>query len=312
MASWPSETSSILAEEDNSVGPDQSTFSLLHVMMKQAYIPGETRHGTVQSTYAHESIEFNINLTKGRELIPLGVATLVITGDDEEEEVVINLPAKPVGLLGHKRKVVVADDKKKRRPATPTRIFKPKVKRAAFASDPDRKFNLDENATLRVAVQVIPHGVIKETEAAAARKGKTPKDGMENSLHASTKEADKRAKMMAFLAETRLQTTPKPVKVVTSPASDHRTGFFCGALCAPPQDIMKPMSTRHDEKAKLNLSDVRTEAMDDYMRHEFGMSSSVVSSVSGSESSESESDWSSDEDKLVHINRRVVIRRRDG
>ena len=44
-------------------------------------------------------------------------------------------------------------------------MFKKKLKRAAFPSDPKRKYYLDENATLRVTVSLTPQEAINDARA---------------------------------------------------------------------------------------------------------------------------------------------------
>ncbi|KAG7359879.1 hypothetical protein IV203_034977 [Nitzschia inconspicua] len=136
-ASWPSEQSS-LHLDDGSI--DRSSFQIIRCMQQSTFIQGVG----VGSNHIPETVELRINLSRGTELIRLGTATLVINGD-EEGEVSMNIPAKPALLDARKMK------KKKNK----------RNKYGYFSDDSTRRYFLDDNATLRVGIQVIPEEAVR-------------------------------------------------------------------------------------------------------------------------------------------------------
>ena len=79
-ASWSSGPGYEALEEQNG---QPSTFQLLRVMKHQAYRAG-TKIGQV-SGYIHETIELCVFAGRSKELVPLGITSLVITGDEDGE-----------------------------------------------------------------------------------------------------------------------------------------------------------------------------------------------------------------------------------
>jgi hypothetical protein len=133
-ASWPSEQST-LQQDDGAV--DRSSFQIIRCMQQTSFVPGVG----AGSNYSPETVELRINLSRGTELIRLGTASLVINGD-EEGEVSMNIPAKPIPLNTKKLK-------------------KKKNKYGYFSEDPTRRYFLDDNATLRIGIQVIPEEAVR-------------------------------------------------------------------------------------------------------------------------------------------------------
>eukprot|EP00934_Nitzschia_sp_Nitz4_P003973 Nitzschia sp. Nitz4//scaffold178_size73299//59350//60756//NITZ4_005717-RA/size73299-processed-gene-0.35-mRNA-1//-1//CDS//3329539176//3963//frame0 len=134
QASWPSEQS-MLNRDTSAI--ERSSFHLSRCMKQNSFTPG-TGAG---SNYVHETLELRINLSRGTELIRLGVATLVISGE-EEGEVQMNIPAKPL--------------RQKEKKLTRNRVKFKSNKYGFFTTDLTRRFYLDENATIRVGVRVFP------------------------------------------------------------------------------------------------------------------------------------------------------------
>ena len=208
LARWPASDacqSSFVGAHDDKVNPshdqmllDQSTFALERVMMKEPY--DRTTQALSSSHFVRETIEVQINLSKGTEMIPLGVATMVVNGD-EEGPIIMSVPAKAVVYKGKKK--VVRDDHKRRdkqsknstathtssasktnassvhhqhattacsTPLSAARLFQKSSRKMAFPSDPTRRYTLDDNASLKIALQVIPNEALKETAAAKARR----------------------------------------------------------------------------------------------------------------------------------------------
>jgi hypothetical protein len=137
-ASWPSEQP--LQEDDAAM--DRSSFKIIRCMQQSTYVPGVG----VGSNYINQTVELRINLSRGTELIRLGTATLVINGD-EEGELTMSIPARPALL----------NPKKSKR--------KKKNKYGYFLDDHTRRYYLDENATLKVGIQVIPEVAVRFAQA---------------------------------------------------------------------------------------------------------------------------------------------------
>ena len=321
-ASWAADAAIPLLHDEEHV-EEPSTFTLLRVMMREPFHPDDTRAGTNIPSFVHETIDLRINLAKGNELIPLGIATLVISGD-EEGQVLMSVPAKSVRVKKGKT-ILVESDRGTRQPRRPA-IFRRKVPaRPSFGSDPLRKYALDENATLRVLVQAIPHGTLKAAEASKARREMM----MRRELKRLTEENSIVESKAARLArkEARLQqlsemgpSTPKEVPLPkTLPQSEPIFSFFCGSnFCTSivkeedDNDIVNNVLA--DTKFATKKMDVSANSgtIDQFFKEQLGISypsSSDMSSVSGSvSSSESESD---EEEKFGrHINRKIVVAHR--
>jgi hypothetical protein len=322
MASWPAETAIPFLHGDDVI--EQSTFTLLRVMMRQPYTSGDTRASTNISTYVQDTIDLKINLARGRELIPLGVATLVISGD-EDAPVVVNVPAKSVRVKNGKATVVGASSKKKSRAP---KIFRKVPALPCFVSDPSRKFNLDENATLRVSIQTIPHGTLKAAEASRARREimirKELNRMQDESSVAVESKTSRRARREAILEELSKLGPPTPTNIplfgqlksqLQSQSLKSSLGLFCGSqLCmAQVKEEVEPFDEKELKMIKKAMDyTVDTRTIDNYLKDQLGMSyassSEDLSSVSGSESSsQSESE---EEDVQRHLNRKITIRHR--
>lgn len=129
--------------------PDpQSSFQILRMMMKKPY---SKNHVLVQN-YIHEQVQIGINLCRGGELMRLGVATLIITGE-EEGQVMMHVPTRPVSNPGIQCKKHTSRNMKK------------EVRRNKFSfSNDDKIFRLDENASLYLGVQVNPQRDVEAAE----------------------------------------------------------------------------------------------------------------------------------------------------
>ena len=84
MAQWQEPKPAFLQKEGESVD-NQSSFTFLRVMMREPLsLSGELQGAnTSASKYVHETLNIEINLSRGKEIIPLGIATLAISGDEE-------------------------------------------------------------------------------------------------------------------------------------------------------------------------------------------------------------------------------------
>eukprot|EP00542_Grammatophora_oceanica_P015787 CAMPEP_0194032762 /NCGR_PEP_ID=MMETSP0009_2-20130614/5628_1 /TAXON_ID=210454 /ORGANISM="Grammatophora oceanica, Strain CCMP 410" /LENGTH=505 /DNA_ID=CAMNT_0038673293 /DNA_START=48 /DNA_END=1565 /DNA_ORIENTATION=+ len=316
VASWPAGTAPNASAVDADLA-EHSTFTLSRVMMKEQYLP--ERSGTLMSGYVHETIDLTINLSRGREIIPLGVASLVISGD-EEGTLYMNLPAKAVRVVGKKQFIYNRREEEEKKRAMTPRMFKTRPKKIRFKSDPQSYYTLDENASLKVSVQVFPNSVPKETAASKARKEVdrylVEEDGSSREQVQAMKEARKRARMKSYMDNSLTEpTTPQPVesegsRLTATDSQEESSGFFCGSLCSFSQPSGAEYPTPSFQQ-DLEESTMQNSTVDEYLKENLtrmSMDSSVLSSVSGSES-ESDSDDETEDGRLVHINRRIVVRK---
>lgn len=123
---------------DDDSSREQSSFELVRCMQESN---NENAVGNLGSKYVHETVELQLSLSRGTEMIHLGTASLVLSGE-EEVEVKMNIPTK---RTEHKQ-------------ASKQKV-KTKGKRANkygyFSDDLTRRYFLDENATFRIGVQAI-------------------------------------------------------------------------------------------------------------------------------------------------------------
>jgi len=110
-----------------------------------------------------EEIKLQIGLMRGKEILTLGVANLVITGD-EEDEVIMDIP------------IIATKDPVKEDPLrspsplrrTGSKLFgnsQKTVKKQSFPSDSKRKYKLDENALIRLHVKVVPDSTVNSSSS---------------------------------------------------------------------------------------------------------------------------------------------------
>jgi hypothetical protein len=134
-------------DEDNYPDP-QSSFQLIRMMMKKPY----SRAQVLVENYIHEQVQIGINLCRGGELMRLGVATLIITGE-EEGQVMMHVPTRPVSNAGIQYKKHTSRARKK----------EIKKNKFSFQND-DKVYRLDENASLYLGVQVNPQRDVEAAE----------------------------------------------------------------------------------------------------------------------------------------------------
>lgn len=307
MAQWQ-EPKPLFLQEDGEVD-NQSSFTFLRVMMRESIGASEDcGANTAASKYVHETLNIEINLSRGKEIIPLGVATLAISGEEEGPQQ-MNLPAKAIVFKGTKAIVGNSLDVKKSK-----KMFKKKLKRAAFPSDPKRKFYLDENATLRVTVCITPQEAIndararreakkmmrQEIEELRKQKMMAKECGDENEAQYPLQGSTSRTKTMS---ESRTEITHQAQSNTTKTFGS----LFCNAALCTSEDKNKGAGMCVAHK-KSNDFSVDSSAFEQMIQEKYGYSlaSSVLSSVSDSES---ESDYS-DDGQDIHINRKIVVKKR--
>ena len=135
-------------------GDALSTFKLTRLMRKES-VGSNHNNAPFGFGYLPEEVELTIGLMRGSEMITLGLANLVITGE-ETEEMIIDLPINIT-------KEAVKDSKNKRRSASPLRKLRSTsksslkvLKPTAFPSDPKRKYRLSEQSMIRLQVKITP------------------------------------------------------------------------------------------------------------------------------------------------------------
>uniref|UniRef100_A0A7S3DM83 Uncharacterized protein n=1 Tax=Entomoneis paludosa TaxID=265537 RepID=A0A7S3DM83_9STRA len=112
------------------------------------------------STHVHETVELCIFVGRGQELIPLGICSFVITGD-EEDEVIHNAPVR----------VPSPGTSTFERHFAPTRKQKRKNWKPCFSNNRLQHYGLDGNANIQLGVRVIP----QRTLAAAIQRRENEK-----------------------------------------------------------------------------------------------------------------------------------------
>ena len=267
-ASWPSEQSELLQDNANIA---RSSFKLTRCMQQETFIPGETRAtaaGAV-SNYVHETLEIRINLSRGTELVPLGSASIVITGD-EEGEVQMHVPTNPIENKPKTKKLGSR--------------FKSKSKGnkyGYFTSDPSRRYYLDENATLRVGVQVIPQAAVKIAEEREKQDFDLIKM-LERISDENLDRGDQRDMRRVSVGNMKATMSPKRSRAPPTPPNS-MLPFLCGTMmCAPSRPISEPKVN----DIPIEIIHTRTD-----IGYQYGVTSimsSVSESTDGSNDSEPE------------------------
>lgn len=154
MANWRIDDDS--PEESTCNTMKQSTFTILRAMKRENYHP-ETKLRNI-ANYMHETIDLNVFVGRGKELLTLGTASLAVAGD-EEAEVTMNIPVKPM-LTENRRDDLLIPPKSRRKSRKNTRKYL--RNKPSFLHEPTKTYSLAENATLRIGVRVLPHKVVQE------------------------------------------------------------------------------------------------------------------------------------------------------
>ncbi len=143
-------------------GDALSTFKLSRLMKKDAYYSDYDISASASSGYVPEEIELFIGLMRGSEMIKLGKANLVISGN-ESSEMLIDLPvipdmdtgtnktrdASPVPLKRSSSKLFG-----RKKDGTSSKKSAPKPR--SFPSDSRRKYHFSEHSMIRLQVQLVP------------------------------------------------------------------------------------------------------------------------------------------------------------
>jgi hypothetical protein len=279
-ASWPADQSTLVKDE-NAI--ERSSFKLIRCMQQESFVPGDIQAAGVPN-YVHETIELRISLCRGTDLVPLGTASLVISGE-EEGEIMMNIPAK-----------CVQHESKKIRPKRfkSNKLKSKSNKHGYFINDPTRKFSL-EHATLRVGVQVIPQDTLKIAEEREKQdtgcKQMSKEIGNEN-LQRGDEDPYKNfqiAKLKTAIASPRM--APPPTLPVAKQASllPGFPDFFCGAMLFAPSTTPEAIAEVPRQNPILPPKEID---ISNDCRYQYGVNS-LLSSVS--ESTDGSSDESDSE-----------------
>ena len=124
-------------------------------------IPEHQKNPGPIENYIHEHVQIGINLCRGKEIMRLGVATLIITGE-EEGEVMMHIPAKTCANAGVQERKVSSKSSShnSKKGGIKQRKKKPKMH---FEND-NCFFRLDENSSVFLGVQVNPRQDVEAAE----------------------------------------------------------------------------------------------------------------------------------------------------
>ena len=271
-ASWPSEQSTLVRDEN---AMERSSLKLIRCMKQESYVPGKLRTNAAPSNYVHETIELRINLSRGTELVPLGTASVVISGD-EEGEIQMTIPAKPY---------VYSDSKRlSKRPPSKTKEKSRKNKRGYFSADPTRRFYLDDHATVRVGIQAIPQEAIeiaeqREKQNAELQEMLERQVNDENKMGGNTGATSPVEKFDLSQLKSTLN-EPQVPKTPDAPTSIFQS-LFCGAfLCAPAAPIEPSAAQKMFHPSNKGMPNEIKLAEE--LKYNFGVAS-MISSVSESD-----------------------------
>ena len=260
QASWPSDQP---ANDESAIA--RSSVVVARCMKQEAYVPGVV----MGSNYVHEKIELQVHLSRGTELLKLGTATVVVSGEEEGERLMF-IPIKP------------SDSKK----TYSKKHMKTKSsKYGYFSGDKSRRFYLDDNSTLRIGVRIHRQASAEEKERNENHARNSLKSGelkkmVQNWGHLNNSKVE-------IGADCRPALQPQQRTPVAAPNGLFQNLFSCGVLCDMdtsskviplPDDV--PMEIQAIKHGNLEI--------------EANMSS-VSESTDGSGEESEESEYSSDD-----------------
>jgi hypothetical protein len=279
---------------DDDSSREQSSFELVRCMQESN---SENTAGNLGSKYVHETVELQLSLSRGTEMIHLGTASLVLSGE-EEVEVKTNIPTK---RTEHKQ----ASKQK----------LKTKGKRANkygyFSDDLTRRYFLNENATFRIGVQEISKAA-KEMAAEREkmrekmeREKKRKEDNEPNRLkelrermeRVTMENTNRRLQMDRQIVFSEVDNeNEKPMghrkqKQTTGPSQSLLPSLLCGmpGMLCPPEPQPATMTKRRNTRQPVNAVTLP----DDYGYQSMESAVSSVSRSTFESESDSESEWES-------------------
>lgn len=172
---------------------ENSSFEVVRCMQESN---NENSAGTLGSKYVHETVELQLNLSRGTEMIRLGSASLVLSGE-EEVEVRTNIPTKRA-----EDSKQISMQKLKRKPKSANNY-------GYFSDDLTRRYFLDENATLRIGVQAISQAA---KEMAAERQRMLEKMEREKQRK-ETKQANRHKELRERMERVTMENTKRRLQM---------------------------------------------------------------------------------------------------
>jgi len=138
-------------------GNELSTFKCARLMRKERlsreYIQREDGASSVMA-FVPEKVQLNIGLRRGSEIITLGSAMILITGE-ETDDIHVSLPINTT-KVEHQEEFGGKLKKARSKMFGKSSTKKKKRKPISFTKAPRRKYNLDDNASLNVLIRVTP------------------------------------------------------------------------------------------------------------------------------------------------------------
>jgi hypothetical protein len=134
-----------LTSDDHHPGDTHPKLKFTRIMQREPYRANTMAQQV--SHYVHERIDLQIYVGKGTELIPLGVASIMVSGE-EEKETVVNAPVKPIKKF-----------------SSEISSLGPMHTKTCLAEGSEvQSFELEDNATLKVGVKVIPNQLVLDAQ----------------------------------------------------------------------------------------------------------------------------------------------------
>lgn len=140
-------------------GDALSTFKLSRLMKKDSYCDYDSYGSGIQSGFVPQEIELSIGIMRSSEMMKLGKANLIITGN-ETEELYIDIPIVAEKESAGKSKVDGTSPSPLKRSSSKlfgkSRKEKGPMKPQSFAADSRRKYFFNEHSMIRLQVQISP------------------------------------------------------------------------------------------------------------------------------------------------------------
>lgn len=193
VASWASPGENRLTpgerREFKRPGSNGASFQFSRVMKRQI-VPGSwdgEDRSVIEKTFIHETMDILVGLTRGSEMIPLGVATLVITGE-ELGEVQMSLPVKvgPEAI----QNMDGAENLRKSHKNLFKRACKKRKKGAYFKNSPTSRYRLDGTSSLCVLVKTVPRNGGYDVEGSVVSALSCPTGSLGSSLGSTSESSN--------------------------------------------------------------------------------------------------------------------------
>jgi len=315
-AVWPAQKAMPLLHENESTFLDQSSFIMERVMMRIPFEHQRTGCTNILNNFLPETIDLNIQLKHRSEMLSIGIASFVVTGE-EDVSVRMNIPVKTIEE--REKKVIVLSRKtgKIQEQDSEKEVKNEKRRQGIFKKGKNKPLkrktliSLDDNAMLRIAIQVISHTSLQELEEARrlhVQKERRRIERRERKVSPSLVSPEN----FKYLIE-RYERVNKSGKL-NERNYWAKDGFnelgISRFLCSS----VECLAISEDEHSNCDRKSARcaerdffrdSKELDGYLKYYSSDESSGISSVS---SSESESESESEEEGL-HLHRNIIVRR---